>query len=148
MNLVESVGSASGGGERRVGRATASSEISSGNQYRAQPACALPRPSYAALVQSFLCGEKTSLLPPIGKQCHRSAVLTIIFAPSSTIQQIASLLGSCLVVAGDRKTAKDSSVDGRIDNHAIPAPFPPRFSDVRTRPSEQNRSAQHPQSSD
>ena len=57
-------------------------------------------------------GPVPALRPKDGRTCKNWAVTTSIFAPTTTIKQIASLPDWCLVIAGDKKAPKDYNVSG------------------------------------
>ena len=86
------------------------SESSSGNLYHATQACTYSGPRrFAGALPKPTAASATA-----AKSCERWAVATTIFEPSSSLRQIASIPGWCLVVAGDKKTPTTFNLTGAV----------------------------------
>ena len=90
------------------------SESSSGDLYRAKQACKYAGERRFAGNSSIIAADYAAGAKAPGKHCERWAVATTIFAPSTTIEQIAAIPGWCLVVAGDKKTPNNFAVPGVV----------------------------------
>lgn len=62
--------------------------------------------------REFDAMRRGQLLPKVGKNCDKWAVVTTIFEPSKAAMQLANLKGWCLCIVGDKKGPMEYEVGG------------------------------------
>ena len=68
----------------------------------------------------FAAWKPPSTPAPGRSPCKMWAVITSIFAPTTTVKQIASLKDWCLVIAGDKKSPREYNVSGERTHYLSP----------------------------